>query len=74
MKTHARSPAVKNLVRAVAIAAVTSFASWAVTRYFDRRAEKRRARAPRRSVETWENEGGALAPYAVHPETSQVPR
>lgn len=64
----------KSLVRAAAIAAVTSFASWAVTRYFDRRAEKRRARAPRRSVETWENEGGALAPYAVHPETSQVPR
>ena len=52
----------KSLVRAAAIAAVTSFASWAVTRYFDRRAEKRRARAPRRSVETWENEGGALAP------------
>jgi len=69
-----RSPAVKSLVRAAAIAAVTSFASWAVTHYFDRRAEKRRARAPRRAVENWENEGGALAPYTVRPETSQVPR
>ena len=64
----------QKLVRAAAIAAATSLASWAVTRWLDRRAASRRARAPKRAVETWENEGGALAPYAVHPETSQVPR
>lgn len=64
----------QSLVRAAAIAAVTSLASWALKRYLDRRAYSRLARAPRRAVETWENEGGALAPYSIHPETSQVLR
>ena len=33
-----------------------------------------RARPRKHQIETWENEGGALAPHHVNLETSQVPR
>jgi hypothetical protein len=62
------------ILTAAAIAAATTAASWVVKRWLDARWEQRgRAlRAP--PQETWENEGGALAPYHAPIETSQVPR
>lgn len=61
------------IVQVVGMAAIAATASWAVQRWLDRRY----APAPRKlrkPVETWENEGGALAPQAHGLETSQVPR
>lgn len=59
----------KSLVRAAIIAA----ASWAMASWLANRSAAR-ARPPRKHVETWENEGGALAPQHTRVETSQVPR
>lgn len=47
-------------VRAAAVAAATSLASWVVARWLERHAA-RSARAAR-AIQTWENEGGTLAP------------
>lgn len=47
-------------VRAAAVAAVTSLASWVVTRRLERRAARSAQAA--RAIQTWENEGGNLAP------------
>jgi hypothetical protein len=63
----------KKFVQVVGMAAIAAAASWAVQRWLDRRY----APAPlkvRKPVETWENEGGALAPLGHGLETSQVPR
>jgi len=63
----------KKFVQVVGMAAIAAAASWAVQRWLDRRY----APAPlkvRKPVETWENEGGALAPLGPGLETSQVPR
>ncbi len=54
-------------------AAVVATGLWALTRWLDSR-NKRRARAPHVPMESWENEGGALAPHPAGLETSQVPR
>jgi hypothetical protein len=61
------------IVTAALIAAATTAASWAVRRWLDDRYAPltRRVRPP---LESWENEGGALAPHHVAIETSQVPR
>lgn len=60
------------LLTAALIAAVTTTASWAVRRLLEPGTAS--ARPPRQPLETWENEGGALAPTHVALETSQVPR
>lgn len=57
-------------VTAIALAAVSTAASWAVNRILSRSA----ATKPRPQIENWENEGGALAPHHAAIETSQVPR
>jgi hypothetical protein len=60
------------ILSAVTIAAATTAASWIVTRWLDRRSLQRASRKP--PLESWENEGGALAPQHAAVETSQVPR
>ncbi len=63
----------KRFVQVVGMAAIAAAASWAVQRWLDRRY----APAPRnlhKSVETWEDDGGAMAPLEHGMETSQVPR
>lgn len=54
-------------------AAVVATGLWALTRWLDSR-NKRRARSAHAPMESWENEGGALAPHPAGLETSQVPR
>ncbi len=61
------------IVTATLIAAATTAASWAVRRWLDDRYAPR-ARPARQPLESWENEGGALAPHHVAIETSQVAR
>jgi len=60
----------KKIVTAVVLAAVSAAASWAVRRVLDRSPRAK----PRRQIETWENEGGALAPQSAAVRSSQVPR
>ncbi len=63
----------KRAIQVVGLAAVGAVASWAIQRWLD----GRYAPVPkklRKPVETWENEGGALAPHPHGLETSQVPR
>jgi len=62
----------KRILTAAALAAATTAASWAVKRWFDTRSMRRAPRKP--PLESWENEGGALAPQHARVETSQVPR
>lgn len=58
----------KRIFSAIVLATI----SVALQRYFARAsATPRRRRQP---IETWENEGGALAPQHVPVPTSQVPR
>lgn len=56
------------LMKAIVLAAAT----YAVQRYLARSASYARPR--KHQIDTWENEGGALAPQHVPVETSQVPR
>ena len=63
----------KKAIQVVGLAAVGAVASWAIQRWLD----ARYAPAPKKlhkPVETWEDEGGALAPHPHGLETSQVPR
>ena len=57
--------------RIVTVAALAA-AFWACKRWLDYR-RARIATAPH-ETESWENEGGALAPHPAGLETSQVPR
>jgi hypothetical protein len=61
------------IITATLLAAATTAASWFVTRWLDRRYE-RVASPPHKPIESWENEGGAMAPQHAPMETSQVPR
>ena len=61
------------ILSAAAIAAATAATSWAVKRWLDTRS-LRRTRPHRPPLESWENEGGALAPRHAPVESSQVPR
>ena len=63
----------KKIATAALVAAAATAASWAVKRWLDGRYTPL-PRAPRKPLETWENEGGALAPHHLAVETSQVPR
>jgi hypothetical protein len=56
------------VIKAIVLAAAT----YAVQRYLVRSGAYARPRKPQ--IESWENEGGALAPQHVPVETSQVPR
>ena len=59
----------KRIVFAAALAA----AFWGLQRWLDR-GRRRAAQATLHPTESWENEGGALAPNPAGLETSQVPR
>ena len=59
------------LMSAIVLAAVTTAASWAVRQILGAGSPPR---GPRKPIENWENEGGALAPQHARVETSQVPR
>ncbi len=61
------------IVTATLVAAVTTAVSWGVKQWLERRAAWR-TRGPRRQVETWENEGGAIEPQLASIASSQVPR
>lgn len=63
----------KRIATAALIAAAATAASWAVKRWLDGRYSPLPHAAPR-ALQTWEDEGGALAPHQVAIETSQVPR
>jgi hypothetical protein len=65
--------AMNRILSATAIAAAAAAASWAVTRWLDTRSQQL-ARSRKPPLESWENEGGALAPQHAPVETSQVPR
>jgi len=56
------------MMKAIVLAAAT----YALQRYLARTAAYARPR--KHQIDTWENEGGALAPQHVPVETSQVPR
>jgi hypothetical protein len=62
------------ILTAAAIAAAATAASWAVKRWLDSSWEHRGRALREPPHETWENEGGALAPHHAPIETSQVPR
>jgi hypothetical protein len=62
----------RSLLATVLAAALAATVSYAVRQWLERRA--REAPTPRKPIETWENEGGALAPQHILLETSQVPR
>ena len=63
----------KRILTAAILAAATTAASWFVKRWLDSRYA--RVNAPsRKPIESWENEGGAMAPQHTPVETSQVPR
>lgn len=61
------------LLRTVLFAAATTATTWAVQRWLNEN-EKRKRLPHRPQVDTWEDEGGALAPHHAALETSQVPR
>ena len=56
------------VIKAIALAAAT----YAVKRFLARSVSHARPR--KHQIESWENEGGALAPQHLRVETSQVPR
>lgn len=63
----------KRILGAALMAAATTAVSWAVGRWLtERQSAARRTKRPQ--IESWENEGGALAPHHAAVETSQVPR
>ena len=64
---------INSFFRTVALAGATSALSWFIMRALSAR-DRAGARPPRRHVEQWENEGGALAPQPGLIKTSQVPR
>ena len=59
----------KRIVAAAAVAA----ALWGIKHWYDYH-RRRSGRSPHHDTESWENEGGALAPHPMGIETSQVPR
>jgi len=59
------------ILSAVVLAAASTAASWAIQRWLNGNVKLAK---PRKQLENWENEGGALAPQHAAVETSQVPR
>ena len=64
----------KRVVNAVFLAAVAAGASWLFRQIMNEQKSGGRLTRKPVHVESWENEGGALAPQHVAVETSQVPR
>jgi hypothetical protein len=62
----------KVVVKRVAAVAALAAAFWAAKQWIDHR--RQGAQSRRDETESWENEGGALAPHPAGLETSQVPR
>ncbi len=63
----------KRIIGAALVAAATTAVTWAVVRWLiERQSATGRSKGPH--IESWENEGGALAPHHAAVETSQVPR
>lgn len=63
----------KRIATAALVAAAATAASWAVKRWLDGRYSPL-PHAAHGALQTWEDEGGALAPQHAAVETSQVPR
>ncbi|MEP7330105.1 MAG: hypothetical protein ABI777_12905 [Betaproteobacteria bacterium] len=63
----------KKFLQAVGLVTIVAATSWAVQRWLGRSTAICRA-TPCEPDETWESEGGALAPLPGGQETSQVPR
>ena len=63
-----------NRILSAAVVALTAMtASVAITRWLTSK-EERGAPRKREPLDSWENEGGALAPHRLAAGTSQVPR
>ena len=62
----------KSVIKRVFTAAAVAGAFWAFKQWLDYR--QARGQPRRDETESWENEGGALAPHPAGLETSQVPR
>jgi hypothetical protein len=62
----------KSVAKGVFTAAAVAAAFWAVRQWIGYR--QSHGQRPREETESWENEGGALAPHPAGLETSQVPR
>jgi hypothetical protein len=62
----------KSVITRVFTVAAVAGAFWAFKQWLDYRQSRGRPR--RDETESWENEGGALAPHPAGLETSQVPR
>ena len=63
----------KSFTRGVVGTTFAAAAIWAISRWLDQ-LQARIDHPPRKPMENWENEGGALAPHPGGHETSQVPR
>jgi hypothetical protein len=63
----------ESVMKPIVVAAAMAAAVWGLRRWIDYQ-RARMTRRPAHSTETWENEGGALAPHPAGLETSQVPR
>ena len=61
------------VMKALVTAAAAAAALWAVMRWLDHRYDKD-VQIKRSPIESWETDGGALAPHPAGFETSQVPR
>lgn len=61
------------IVTAAAVAAASAAATWAARWWLEQR-QLRKAHLPHKVVESWENEGGSLAPRRLTTSASQVPR
>ena len=59
----------KRIVTAAAVAVTV----WGIKHWYTYH-RNRMSKPPRHETESWENEGGALAPHPMGLETSQVPR
>ena len=60
-------------MKRIVAAAAVAVAVWGIKHWFDHY-RRRAASSPHHDHESWENEGGALAPHPMGLETSQVPR
>ena len=72
MRVTRLETAPKSVMRRVVTAAALAAALWAAKEWI--RARREGVRPKRDETESWENEGGALAPHPAGLETSQVPR
>ena len=60
-------------MKRIVAAAAVAVAVWGIKHWYTYH-RNRTSKAARHETESWENEGGALAPHPMGLETSQVPR